>query len=195
MSPLLAFDLMGTLLSDPYWEALEAATKRASADLETLGFREPYHQLECGNLTEAAYWEFFRCQGVNVDVQQFHRVRASGYSWLGGMRELLSNHSATFRTVIASNYPNWIEEIRAEMFTELDVGWYASCQHGERKPAPAFFEGLCAEYGVGIRDLILIDDKKPNVDSVCAMGGKGIVFISAEDTAVQLAKIVKELDS
>jgi HAD superfamily hydrolase (TIGR01509 family) len=193
LTVLLAFDLMDTLVTDPFRQAHEAATGRPMTELAELGLTEIYHHLECGRLTEGEYWQRLRALGIRADVGTFHRVRRAGYRWLPGMRDLLADCAVRHPTVVASNYPPWIDWIGAEMFDGLPVDWYPSYRCGARKPSARYFTGLCATFGTRMERLVLIDDKPGNTDAVRALRGQAITFVSAAETRLALAALVTSL--
>jgi FMN phosphatase YigB (HAD superfamily) len=90
MITVVAFDIMDTLLRDPFREALRAATGLDLAELRTRRDPALYPAFERGELTEAAYWAGHRAAGLDVDPAAFHRVRRDGIRWLPGMQELLA---------------------------------------------------------------------------------------------------------
>ncbi|WNF28103.1 hypothetical protein RI138_15400 [Streptomyces sp. C11-1] len=183
---IIAFDLMDTLLSDPYRSAYEQAFGITYEEFERVRPQGAYHQLECGELAEEDYWAAMRDAGLSFDTDVFHRTRRSGYAWLKGMRELVAECAREHRTVVASNYPRWIEEIERDMLAGTGLEVYASYRFGVRKPSERFFRLLGEETGTGPHDLVLIDDMRANTDTVTALGGIGIPFASAHATRQQL---------
>ncbi|MCF3165799.1 HAD-IA family hydrolase [Streptomyces violaceoruber] len=183
---IIVFDLMETLLTDPYLEAHEKATGISFAEFERLRPAGLYHAVERGEVPESAYWEGLREAGIACDPAVFHDVRRSGYRWLDGMRELAAECAATRRTVIGSNYPDWIEEVGREFLHDLDIEIFASYQFGVRKPSDAFFQHICERVGAAPHELVLIDDKAENTAAVTRLGGIGITYVSADETRRRL---------
>src|SRR6056297_2574089 len=106
----IAFDVMDTLLYDPYREALEAALGgQPLAELRARRDPDLYPAFERGELTEDQYWAGHAAVGLDLDREAFHRVRRAGLYWLPGMRELIVALTGHVRLVTASNYPVWIE--------------------------------------------------------------------------------------
>lgn len=185
---IIVFDLMDTLLSDPYLAAHEKASGMTFAEFETLRPPGTYHRLERGEISEDVYWDALRAAGIPFDHALFHRTRREGYRWLPGMEELVGECGAVHRTVIGSNYPDWIEEIGREHLARLDLEIFASYQLGARKPAEQFFRWICDATGAQPDELVLIDDKSENTDAVNRFGGIGITHVSAERTRQQLCE-------
>ncbi|MFJ9625255.1 hypothetical protein [Streptomyces sp. NPDC101181] len=185
---IIAFDLMDTLLRDPYREAHE---KAFGISFDEFARRRPeglYHALERGELTEEAYWSALRDAGLTFDVEVFHRTRKEHYAWLNGMRELVTECGRAHRIVVASNYPVWLEEIGTDLLGGTGLEIYGSYRFGARKPSERFFRLLCEETDVALRDLVLIDDVRANTDAVAALGGIGIPFASAHAARQQLCR-------
>jgi HAD superfamily hydrolase (TIGR01509 family) len=190
LTALLAFDLMSTLLTDPFEQAHEASTGLPMARLAAIGMKPLYHSLERGEITEAEYWRRLRALGTEPDSRMFHRVHEAGCRWIPGMRDLVARCAAKHRTVIATNCPEWAESLRRRFLAGIAVEWFPSYRHGVRKPSAEYFTELCAAAGAAPADLVLVDDKARNVDAVRALGGRAIAFRSAAETAAGLAALL-----
>ena len=182
---VVAFDLMDTLVRDPYREALEAATGMPLAELFQRRLPNLYPDFECGRITEQQYWQGMADAGIAVDPEAFHRTRRSGYQWLPGMRDLLEDVSANARCVIASNYPDWIHEVVAPLDGVIDAV-YASHDLGVRKPDPAFFERLLAAEDVPPEQVLFVDDRESNVAAARDAGLRAICFTDAPSLRADL---------
>jgi HAD superfamily hydrolase (TIGR01509 family) len=177
--PVVAFDLMDTLLRDPFREALEAATDRPLRDLFRLRDPNVYPALERGELSEAEYWAAFADAGIDVDPEAFHRTRREGYAWLDGMRDLLADLDGRVRRVVASNYPIWVEEVAATWLHGLIDEVFASCHLRARKPDEAFYRGLCGALGVPPHRVLFVDDREDNVVGAREFGMAAVRFVDA----------------
>jgi FMN phosphatase YigB (HAD superfamily) len=185
---LIVFDLMGTLLADPFVAAHEAASGMTFTKFEMLRPDGLYHRLEIGEIDEADYWSGLVASGIPWRTEEFHRVRLAGYAWIDGMRELVADCLAQHSVAIGSNYPDWIDEVVRDHLAGLDVAVFASCRLGVRKPSAEFFERLADQAGTAVNELILIDDKRGNTDAVAALGGIGVPFTTAADARLALRK-------
>lgn len=182
---VVAFDLMDTLIRDPYREALEAGTGMPLAELFRRRLPNLYPDFECGRITEQQYWQGMTDAGIAVDPDAFHRTRRAGYQWLPGMRDLLEDVSANARCVIASNYPDWIHEVVAPLDGVIDAV-YASHDLGVRKPDPAFFECLLAAEAVPPEQVLFVDDRDRNVEAAHSLGMPAIRFTDAPSLRADL---------
>jgi FMN phosphatase YigB (HAD superfamily) len=191
-TPIIAFDLMDTLIRDPYRLAHEAATGMPFEELETKRPDGVYHALERGEIGEEYYWYHLQQAGIAIDVNKFHDTRCRGYAWLPGMKELLVYMTTVYRVIIASNYPVWIHDVQRAYLADLNIEICSSCQLGVRKPSLDFFIRLCARHKISIHNLLLIDDSCDNVRGACAAGANAIHFTGAtllRQSLVQLGLI------
>jgi HAD superfamily hydrolase (TIGR01509 family) len=186
----LCLDLMGTLIYDPYLEALETAT---GLDIETAHrFRDPtsWPDFECGRIDEAEFVRrFFRNgeEGRHLDLAAFHRVRRDGYRFLPGMSALLDALEGRLDRFVASNYPVWIEEMRARF--ELDrrcEGVWASCHLGVRKPDPAFYRLLLERIGHPAEACLFVDDRAVNCAAAQGAGMRAHRFDGVDGVVERL---------
>ena len=166
----VAFDLMDTVLSDPFREALQAATGLELEDLFARRDPSVYPAFERGELDEDAYWAHYRAAGIEVDPERFHRVRRAGIGWLPGMPELLDELEGHVLRVTASNYPRWVEDVAADHLDGRFDRVLASCHLGARKPEPDFYRRLLAEIDLPAPAVLFVDDRQANVEAARAEG-------------------------
>ena len=192
MLAALCLDLMGTILYDPYLEAIEAATGMPLS--EVLPIKDPHSwpEFEMGRIDEAEFVRRFFTAGATdqaFDMRAFHRVRQGGYRFLPGMEELLDELKGTVRCYVASNYPVWIDEVGERFaFADRFDGVYASCYLGVRKPDPGFYEGMLAAIDVPAGDCLFVDDRAVNCTAAAALGLRAHVFTDAADLRERLCR-------
>lgn len=175
----VAFDLMDTVVRDPYREALRAGTGMEPSELFATRDLSAWPAFERGELTEREYFDTYG--DIEVDVDAFHRARREGYAWIPGMRELLVDLEGRVARVAASNYPVWVEELADGMLAGLFEQVLASHHLGVRKPDPAFYERLCARLDRAPDDVLFVDDREDNVDAATDAGLHGHLFAGADD--------------
>lgn len=167
---VVLFDVMDTLLADPFREALRAATdvpldavfRRRAADL--------WPAFERGELTEVEYWAGWDDAGIPFDRDAFHRVRRAGTRWLPGMAELLDGLDGIVDRVTASNYPVWIDELAAVHLGGRIDRVLASHHLGVRKPDAVFYERLLEATEVAAHEALFVDDRDVNVEAAERLG-------------------------
>lgn len=178
---------MDTVLRDPFRDALTAATGRPAE--EVLAGRDPtaWLRFERGELTEAQYFDAYASLGLDVEV--FQRVRRAGYAFLPGMRQLLRGLAGVVVRAAATNYPVWVDELASGLLAGCFDVVVSSHRLGVRKPDPRFFERLCADVEASPGDVLLVDDRRENVDGARAAGLQGHLFTSAEQLRRLLAAL------
>ena len=193
MFDAILFDLMGTVIYDPYLEALQAATGMSLAT--TFRARDPncWPEFELGAIDEAEFVRRFFPDpepGQEFDITAFNRVRREGYAFLPGMEEVLTALQGVTNRYVASNYPVWIEELRAAFALERYFeGFYASCYLGFRKPDPAFFTALLDDLHLPAGRCLFIDDRRTNCDAAAEVGLTVHHFEDAERLKRDLAAL------
>lgn len=177
----LLIDLMDVLLRDPYREALRAATVHRSADPGA------WPAFEVAAIDEAEFLRRFTGGDPSAfDAAAFHAARRGGYRWLPGMRGLLA--AVPLERHVASNYPVWIEQVRADFgLDDLVDGVWASHHLGVRKPDPRFFLRILDRIGRDPADCLFVDDRAANVAAAAALGLRAHVFTGAADLVLRLA--------
>lgn len=185
---ILCIDVMDTVLSDPYRQAIEAATGQPLSQLS--GQRDPraWPDFELGRIDEHELARRFWTSGATFDLATFHRVRRAGYRWLPGMPALLDDLGGRVGRHAASNYPVWMDELAARFaFHRRFEGVWASHALGARKPQTAFFERLLERIGVPARECLFVDDRPGNCAAAQWAGMAAHVFVGADDLRARLA--------
>lgn len=185
----VAFDVMDTLLVDPFREALQAATGLPPEELFRRRDPDAYPRFERGEISEAEYWASYRRGGVVVDTEVFHTVRRQGYRWVDGMAALLDELAGRVQRIAATNYPWWIREVVDGWLAGRVELVVASCDLGVRKPEPAFYAALLDRAGVAPAELAFVDDRPANVEAAAACGIAAHRFTSVEELRRWLADL------
>jgi FMN hydrolase / 5-amino-6-(5-phospho-D-ribitylamino)uracil phosphatase len=177
----VAFDLMDTVVRDPFREALEAATGLALDEL--LARRDPsiYPAFERGEIDEETYWQHYEQAGIDVDPHRFHEVRRAGTRWLPGMPGLLDELDGVVLRVTASNYSHWVEQLAEEMLGHRFDRVLASCHLGVRKPQAGFYRALLDRLGMSPAEVAFVDDRDVNVEGARSAGMAARRFVDAGD--------------
>ncbi len=195
MIRVVCFDLMDTLVRDPYREALWAATGTTPEGLAERRDPTAWPAFERGDIDEEAFARRVLPDG-GFDAEAFTRARRAGYAWVAGMRPLLDELGGVVVRWVATNYPAWVDELLegrgvlgGEGVAPRIEGVTASCRLGVRKPEPAFFAGLLAEAGVGDapQDALLVDDRAANCEAATAHGLAAHHFDGVERLRERLA--------
>lgn len=178
---VVAFDLMDTLVHDPFREALLAATGLPAEVLFRKRDASAYPAFERGEIDEATYWSTFVAAGIPVDPDRFHEVRRARTRWLPGMRSLaLQVRAAGCRVVVASNYPHWLAEHRDGLLTGVADDVIGSHDLGVRKPDEAFYRALVGRVDVRPEEVLFVDDRETNLDGARRVGLRTVLAAPAE---------------
>lgn len=186
---VVAFDLMDTLVHDPFREALHAATGLPADTLFRKRDASAYPAFERGEINEAAYWSTFGAAGIQVDPDRFHEIRRAGTRWLPGMRSLvLQVRAAGCRVVVASNYPHWLAEHRDGLLAGVVDDVIGSHDLGVRKPDEAFYRGLVSRVEARPDNVLFVDDRESNLDGARRVGLRTILAAPAESLRAALVE-------
>lgn len=180
---------MDTVIRDPYREAIVAATGLEPHEAFKHNDKSCWPEFEVGAIDEEEFARryFAKAPHLRFDLHAFHRARREGYAFLPGMRALLMSLRGRVQRHVASNYPIWIEEVRATFdFHLLFEGVFASCHFGVRKPAAEFYARLLEEIGVPAAECLFVDDRAVNCEAAERAGMKGHVFDGAEGLIARL---------
>lgn len=187
----VCFDLMDTVIADPYLAAFEAGTGMSLRDAHRIRDPQAWPDFETGAIDEAEFVRRFWLEserGRPFDISAFHTARRGGYAFLPGMDALLDDLRGHVDRYVASNYPAWIDEV-AETFvlsTRFE-GVYASCTLGVRKPDAAFYEALLGAIGRTPSECLFVDDREVNCVAAEDVGMRAHVFTGADDLRRRLA--------
>lgn len=186
MLDVVAFDLMETVVRDPFRQALVAAAGRPFADVVSRRDPAAWHRFERGELSEQEYFSSY--DGLELDVDVFHRVRRRGYILLPGMRKLLGDLGGHVTRATATNYPVWVQELADGLLAGLFDRVISSHHLGVRKPERAFFERLCSVLDTDAGRVLLVDDRSENVEGARAAGLRAHLFRGATDLRDRLRR-------
>ena len=185
------FDLMGTVIYDPYLEALEAGTGMEITTAFQVRDPSAWPQFELGAIDEAEFVRRFFAdpdEGRVFNLEAFTQVRRDGYRFLPGMAELLAELDGKVARYVASNYPVWIDEMSSTFdFPKLFDGVYASCHLRVRKPDPGFFTAMLDDLGLAPQQCLFVDDRGANVKAAEDVGLQAHLFEGAEGLRARLA--------
>lgn len=181
----VAFDVMDTVIHDPYRAALEAATGLTLREIRERRDAEVWPRFERAEITEA---EFFATYGVEIDIEVFNDTRRSGYGFVDGMDGLLDDLEGDVVRVAATNYPIWLEELEEELLAGRFEHVVSSHRLGIRKPDERFYRRLCETVGVDASQVLFVDDRPANVEAAEAAGLRAHLFAGATELRERLRR-------
>jgi len=176
--PVLLFDVMDTLVYNPFNREIPAFFGLSTAAL--LAVKDPlaWPQFELGQIDETEYFQRYFRDRRAFDHAAFQDVVSRAYHWLEGAEDLLSQlNDAGFEMHALSNYPIWYQTIEARLGVSRYLPWtFVSCRTGVRKPAAEAFLGAARRLGRPVRDCLFVDDSVENCRAAEAIG-MGVIHV------------------
>jgi FMN hydrolase / 5-amino-6-(5-phospho-D-ribitylamino)uracil phosphatase len=176
--PAVLWDVMGTLVVDPFYEVMPAFFDMTLEQLVRVKHPTAWTRFERGELAEPDFLAIFFADGRPYDSAGFTaRVRES-YRWIEGMESLLEAlHSRGVEMHTLSNYPEWFTWIEERLGLSRYVSWsFVSCRTGIRKPDAAAFRLAARELRREPGDCLFIDDQPRNCEAARGSGMRAIHF-------------------
>lgn len=202
---IVLFDMMDTLLRDPYHTALQDLLRSANRD-EFLKWRDrsKFERFECGELSEEEYFRTYYKAETPDDArsrlprpERLKKELLRGVKFLPGVEEII-RELRTQESVylgIASNYSVWYSDV-FRLRPELDQHFhylFFSCEMGVRKPDPGYYEtieqALIREHGgVEPGTILFIDDREVNLAPANERGWRTHLMRGADGIRAALAE-------
>ena len=184
----MLLDVMGTLVEDPFYEAMPAHFGMTLQELIACKHPDAWVRFEHGELDTPRFLERFFADGRSYDQEAFVAAVRRAYRFLPGVPALLDALRAANLSLFAlSNYPEWWRWIEEELTLSRWLRWdFVSCDTGVRKPAAEAYLGPAHALGVPVEACLLIDDREVNVAAATAVGMQAIRFESAAQVEREL---------
>jgi HAD superfamily hydrolase (TIGR01509 family) len=180
-SPALLFDVMDTLVYDPYRE-MAGFFGMPARDLYAAANAEAWYQFERGEIDQQTFLDSFLPEGPAFDHAAFLDLFRHGYRWLDGMREVLEQlQQRGIEMHCMSNYPRWFEVIEDCLGLSRYLPWtFVSCKTGLRKPSPEAYLSAAQQLQREPSECLFIDNKMSNCQAARAVGMDSVHFVTAE---------------
>lgn len=187
-STILLFDVMDTLVYNPFNLEVPAFFGLSSAALVEQKDVSAWEQFELGQIDEGEYFRRYFHDGRTFDQSKFRQMMRTAYRWMDGAEELLDRLGRLgFEIHALSNYPIWYRTIESRLRLSRYLKWtYVSCLTGVRKPADAAFQGPALALGRRLESFLLVDDNAENCEAARANGMSAIHFVGAKNLLSQL---------
>jgi HAD superfamily hydrolase (TIGR01509 family) len=188
MRPILLFDVMGTLVHDPFFEEMPEFFGLSFDELLAVKHPSAWVEFERGEMSQKDFLASFFADYRHFDREGFlSHVRAS-YRWLPGLEDLLEElHGTGCRMHAFSNYPVWYLLIEERLRLSRFLDWtFVSCLTGLRKPDAAAYVQALDTLGVGGKRCVFIDDRIGNCEAARDHGIHGVVFEGVEPLRASL---------
>jgi HAD superfamily hydrolase (TIGR01509 family) len=186
--PVLLFDVMDTLVHEPFYVEVPAFFGMDLEELLEVKHPTAWAEFETGHIDEATLFSTFFEDGRKFDHQELKACMANAYRWMDGMQELLAElRDAGFSMHALSNYPEWYRLIEERLGLSRYIAWsFVSCDTGVRKPDPQAFLVAVRTLGVDPGDCIFVDDREGNCRAARSVGMDAILFRDAGTLRAEL---------
>lgn len=188
---ILLLDAMGTVVAEPFVDAVPAFFGTSLADLVPQLSYEAWCAFECGDIDEDAFRRRFFRDGRDYDHAGLVATLRDAYRYVRGMEELLADLAAAGVDMhILSNYPPWYRMIEDKLRVSRYAAWsFVSCDTGLRKPDPEAFRYACRHLGASPADCVFVDDRADNCAAARDVGLRAIQFEGARALRASLAAL------
>ncbi|XP_078447103.1 haloacid dehalogenase-like hydrolase (HAD) superfamily protein isoform X1 [Wolffia australiana] len=216
--PVLLFDVMDTIVRDPFYEDVPAFFRMPMKELMELKHPTSWMEFEKGLIDEAELARRFFKDGRPIDLEgKFQLLKSNaayrsnfddtclpglkecmrrGYAYLNGIEDLLQLLKCrSYEMHAFTNYPIWYSMIEDKLKISTYLPWtFCSCTIGKRKPAVEIYVEASESLGVDPANCIFIDDRKRNVEAAIVAGMKGVVFRDAASLRKDLSLLGVQAD-
>ena len=193
---VVLFDLLGTLVRDPFNEWMPAFFGMTLQELIAAKTPKAWPRFERGEIDEAEFLRTFFLDGRDFDHEQFKAGVLATWEWLPGMAELLDTLAE--RGVPQhglSNYPVWWRDMDAKLgLSQRMDRIFVSCDLGVRKPHAGAYVAVLDELGLEAQNVLFVDDRADNVSAAQALGMQAVTFTDADALRTDLARLGVLLD-
>ncbi len=190
MPEVVLFDVMGTLLYDPFFREVPEFLGIALEELLAVKHPTAWVDFELGEIDDETLARRFFADGRRLDVDGLRRVMHNAYAFLPGIEELLAELRARDVPMhVLSNYPHWYRNIEDALGLARYLPWsFVSCATGVRKPDARAYLGAAAALGVTPEACLLVDDRRQNCEAAQAVGMDAIRFCDVTGLRAGLAE-------
>lgn len=187
---VLLFDVMDTLVRDPFFHDIPAFFGMSLPELLAQKHPDAWVRFEHGELDEDELIASFFADRRTFDGAAFIDMLRAAYRWIDGIEPLLAELSARGVPMHAlSNYPCWYRLIEERLGLSRYVAWsFVSCETGVRKPEPEAYLLASEKLRVAPARCLFVDDRPRNCEAAREVGMDAIVFHDAEQLRRELER-------
>ena len=186
--PVLLFDVMDTLVYNPFRHEIPAFFDLTGETLLKLKDPTSWPSFELGAIDEAEYLRCYFLDRRAFHHQEFLQTVRKAYHWLDGMESLLADlHASGYEIHALSNYPIWFQTIDEELQLSRYLNWtFVSCLTGARKPSVEAFLLPPNRLQRSPEDFLFVDDSWENCEQAQNAGMHAIHFTGRDELVQQL---------
>jgi FMN phosphatase YigB (HAD superfamily) len=192
MSDVLLFDVMDTLVRDPFWSVYPDVLGMDGDELRARKRDDVWPDFERGRIDEAALAATYFRDGAVLDVEALKTAMFSAYEWMPGAQGLLVElRDLGVEMHVMSNYPVWYEQVEDRLGLSRYLPWsFVSWHTGHRKPEPGAFAHVIDTLDIEAARCVLVDDRAVNCQGALEAGMRAIRFEGTPNLRRALASIV-----
>lgn len=178
----MLFDVMGTLVHDPFFDEMPAFFGLSFDALLKATHPTAWVEFELAARSESSFLRDFFADGRQFDHQGFLACVRDAYRWLVGMDGLLGELKERGHEMHAfSNYPVWYQSIEERLEVSRFLRWsFVSWNTRLRKPSQDAYRHVLDSLGADPGSCVFIDDRRTNCEVASAFGIDAIEFSNAD---------------
>ena len=186
---IILWDVMGTLVHDPFYEEVPAFFGMTLAQLLAVKHPDAWRHCERGEMSVQDMERSFFADQRGYDIPGLRHTMARSYRLLPGIEALLDALEGVPMHVV-SNYTPWYTMIEEALSLSRWMDWsFVSCDIAARKPEPAYYQTVLERLAVDASACVFIDDREGNCVGARAAGMHTIRFEDAVITRTSLSKL------
>jgi HAD superfamily hydrolase (TIGR01509 family) len=184
----LLLDVMGTLVTEPFFEVVPRALGLTLEQILADKHPTAWVDFELGLIDEAELVRRFFLDGRKYPHAEMKAAMIEAYDWIDGVEPLLAELRAAGNELhLLSNYPLWYRHIEEKLALSRYAPWtFVSCHTGVRKPDPEAYLGAARALGAEPSQLLFVDDRGVNCKAARAVGMDAIRFENATQFRAEL---------
>ncbi|KAG4992632.1 hypothetical protein AAZX31_09G231000 [Glycine max] len=187
--PILLFDIMDTLVRDPFYQDVPAFFGMSLKELIDCKHPTAWIEFEKGLIDEMELARKFFKDGRDFDLEGLKSCMRSGYSYIEGSEQLLlSLKQNNYEMHAFTNYPIWYQLIEDKLKLSKYLSWtFCSWAFGKRKPDTEFYKEVVRHLKVDPTNCIFVDDRQKNVEAAIEVGIRGVHFQNVNSLCEKLS--------
>ncbi|RLM69978.1 uncharacterized protein C2845_PM17G07830 [Panicum miliaceum] len=193
--PVLLFDVMDTLVRDPFYHHIPAFFQMSMKELLESKHPTAWSEFEKGLIDENELAKKFFNDGRSFDLEGLKECMVRAYEYIDGVEDILCClKKNNYEMHAFTNYPVWYQLIEDKLKLSKYLSWtFCSCRTGKRKPSPDFYLQAVDHLNVDPASCIFIDDRMVNIEAALSVGMVGLQFKNAEALRKDLCGLGVEL--
>ncbi|MGH1341589.1 MAG: HAD family hydrolase [Nannocystales bacterium] len=188
---IILWDVMGTLVHDPFYEEVPASFGMSLEQLLAVKHPSVWSACERGEVSVEDMEANFFADARVYDIAGLRQTMTQSYRWLPGVEGLVQ--SLRTRGVpmhVVSNYTPWYSMIEDALSLSAWMPWsFVSCDVGFRKPDPRYYAAVLERLSVAAERCVFIDDRDVNCAGAADAGMHTIRFEDGVTTATTLSAL------